>query len=512
MKFGEYLVLKKLLSSDELMEALGMQECLPAKLGRLVRDLKMIEQSDLNLALKEFLKIEKLKSAVTLIEDFKEKNIQPQLVGNAIKVEDERGVSFYFGKFCDELLENAEKENKKINEIYMIDKSQWLAIIKSFFSDSEEEAVRETLKENEYAYKTMFLDLLERAKTEKASDIHIEPKEDELLIRFRIIGELTTIKTLDFSHRDGFLSEAKRLSGLPLVVTGKDGDGEAVFPALNVKVRSNILPTKFGSGLCLRVNDMDKAGELRIDKMGLSIDAVNAFKKSIGFKNGVVLISGPTGSGKSSTVYSLVMEMDRSKKKIITLEDPIEHESSDMLQVPIVKDRITFNSGLRAILRHDPDAIIVGEIRDEETAQICFKAAATGHLVISTIHTNDAMNVVSRLRMLGITDDILKENLRLCVAQTLLKRLCGNCSQKTEDIPLKDGTSFMKANSEGCNVEDCIGGYSRKRQLVVQMVNQKQITQFLDSEDVDNYRTLKEMALEYAQKGVISYEDAMSVA
>ena len=126
MKFGEYLVSKKLLSDDELLEVLEMQECLPVKLGRLARDLKMMEQSDLNLALKEFLKIKKLKSAVTLIEALKERKIRPQLVGNAIKVEDENGVSFYFGKFCDELIENTEKENKKINEVYMIDKSQWL--------------------------------------------------------------------------------------------------------------------------------------------------------------------------------------------------------------------------------------------------------------------------------------------------------------------------------------------------------------------------------------------------
>lgn len=512
MNFGQYLLDKQIITKPVLNEAIEISVLTRTKLGRTLKELGVLSQSELNKSLLDFLNPKKIRSISRFIKEVSGEDIEKRLCGSSILIKNENKRLLLSSHFDDELLERLEKQEEAEVEFQILDKNQWLVLIKTFFSDSKEKIVRNAVNEDEFAYKKMFFDFLEKAKKEKASDVHFEPTTDGLKVRYRVIGELRTEKIIDKKHAESFLTEAKDLSGLPLVVTGKPADGEAKFPELGLKVRASKLPSHLGDGLCLRINNSEDQKYLNLESMGLKDTEIDSFKKALSHKNGVILISGQTGSGKSSTVFSMIMSMDRSSKKIITLEDPIEYECEDMLQLKVNKNKMSFNDGLRSILRHDPDVIIVGEIRDEETAQICFKAAATGHLVISTIHTNDAFNVISRLQMLGITNDVLEENLRMSIAQRLVKKLCQKCS--TQSKTEIDGESVItKAlNSSGCEDSDCINGYENRRQIILQILDEKKVHQFLRNGSRDGAKNLQEVAIEYAKAGVISYSDALSVA
>lgn len=512
MSFGQHLLEKQIINESILQEGLEISLLTKIKLGRTLKELGFLSQSDLNKNLLEFLSPKKIDSISEFIDKVSNNKIEKKLYGSSIFIRDSRKRLLLSSHFDDELLERLEKQEGSEVAFLLLTKSQWLVFIKTFFSDSKEKIVRNAVNEDEFAYKKMFYDFLEKAKKEKASDVHFEPTSQGLKVRYRVIGELRTEKIIDTKHAESFLTEAKDLSGLPLVVTGKPADGEAKFPDLGLKVRASKLPSHLGDGLCLRINNSEDQKYLNLESMGLKSDEISSFKEALSHKNGVILISGQTGSGKSSTVFSMIMSMNRSSKKIITLEDPIEYECEDMLQLKVNKKKMSFNDGLRSILRHDPDVIIVGEIRDEETAQICFKAAATGHLVISTIHTNDAFNVISRLQMLGITNDVLEENLRMSIAQRLVKKLCQKCStQSISEIKGVNETT-RELNPNGCEDSACISGYENRRQIILQTLDEKKIHQFLKNGSKDGAKNLQEVAIEYAKTGVISYSDALTVS
>ncbi len=279
----------------------------------------------------------------------------------------------------------------------------------------------------------------------RASDVHVEPFEDRFLVRLRIDGVLQTWRTAPRSLFDAVASRIKLLSGMDIAERRlpQDGRQSIRINGRELDLRVSALPTTWGESLVLRLLGKTKALP-ELDALGVFADQQDMLRSLIARPNGVILVTGPTGSGKTTTIYRLLNELNDGVRKIITVEDPVEFDLPGVVQVHVRADiGLTFAAGLRSILRQDPDVILVGEIRDSETARIAIQSALTGHLVISTVHTNSALAAVSRLLDLGIEDYLLADVLRGLVGQRLLRRLCDQCAtalDPAEAAPLEAET------------------------------------------------------------------------
>ena len=272
--------------------------------------------------------------------------------------------------------------------------------------------------------------LLEEALRQKASDIHLETTGNRLRCRYRIDGELETVHRFPWDMQAPLVSRIKVMSGLDISEKRKPQDGRFVQEGESgaVEFRVSILPTVNGEKIVMRI--LDKAGALLgLEQIGFGEKNLASFRKGIHCPNGLVLITGPTGSGKTTSLYAALSEINEDRINIITVEDPVEYELLGTAQVQVdPKAGRTFAGSLRSILRQDPDVVMVGEIRDAETATIAIQAALTGHRVFSTLHTNDAIGAVYRLLDMGIEPYLLGPALRCVTAQRLVPRVCPHCS------------------------------------------------------------------------------------
>src|SRR6187431_1842696 len=286
----------------------------------------------------------------------------------------------------------------------------------------------------------LLIDALKRG----ASDIHIEPYEKEFRVRFRIDGILYNVMALPMKLRDPLTSRIKIMAKLDIAEKRLPQDGRIKI-RLKIEDRSremdfrvSCLPTIWGEKVVLRLLDKSKL-MLDMTKLGFEQDSLDRFKRAISKPYGIVLVTGPTGSGKTNTLYSAIAQLNKPDTNIMTAEDPVEFNLPGINQVQI-KDQIGLNfaSALRSFLRQDPNIILVGEIRDYETAEIAVKAALTGHLVLSTLHTNDAPSTISRLMNMGIEPFLVATSVNLIQAQRLVRRICSNCKiEVTADVPSK---------------------------------------------------------------------------
>jgi type IV pilus assembly protein PilB len=265
-----------------------------------------------------------------------------------------------------------------------------------------------------------------------ASDIHFEPRDGELVVRYRVDGVLSDSTRVPKRHVAGVVSRIKIMSDLDIAERRAPQDGRVALTidGRHVDVRVATLPLVGGEAAVLRILDKESA-VVELDKLGFQPDARAAFERSFGRAHGAVLVTGPTGSGKTTTLYGALRVLHTPEKNIITIEDPVEYELSGVKQMQVnPKAGVTFDSGLRSMMRADPDVIMVGEIRDHETAQIAIEAALTGHLVLSTLHTNDAPTAVARLIDMGIEPFLVASALDCVVAQRLARMLCTNCKRE----------------------------------------------------------------------------------
>ncbi len=266
-----------------------------------------------------------------------------------------------------------------------------------------------------------------------SSDIHFQPEAKTVLVRFRIDGVLKPVFELTRKTYDGLVKEIKYLSHLKLNITDAPQDGQYSFiiNQRQINVRVSTLPTHYGEACVMRLLDTEKS-TIPLEELGFEGDALEHMKEAATLNHGMVLVTGPTGSGKTTTLYTLLQLIDTQANKIITLEDPIEYNLPGISQSQINEDRdYDFATGLRAILRQDPDVIMVGEIRDLETAETAAQASLTGHLVLSTLHTNSAVESIPRLINMGVKSFILAPALNLIVAQRLVRKLCPDCAETT---------------------------------------------------------------------------------
>ncbi len=262
-----------------------------------------------------------------------------------------------------------------------------------------------------------------------ASDIHIEPQEEEARLRVRLDGILQDVVFFDHAAYHHLLSRLKLLSKLKLNITDKPQDGRFTIGVneLLIEIRTSSLPAEYGESIVMRI--LNPKSLIDLDDLGLREDLYKTFQKEIEKPNGMIIVTGPTGSGKTTTLYAFLKKIQNPEIKIITIEDPIEYHLKGVSQTQVAPEKgYTFADGLRSIVRQDPDVILVGEIRDLETAKIALQAALTGHLVLSTLHTNDAAGTIPRLVDLGTDPSSIASGLKMAVAQRLVRKVCKKCS------------------------------------------------------------------------------------
>jgi len=268
-----------------------------------------------------------------------------------------------------------------------------------------------------------------------ASDIHLEPREKEAKLRVRVDGVLQDVLFLDKKIQENILSRIKLLSGIKLNITDRPQDGRfsIVSEKKLIEIRTSTLPAEYGESIVLRV--LNPKSLIDIESLGLREDLFKIFEREIKKPNGMIIVTGPTGSGKTTTLYAFLKKIQKPEIKTITIEDPIEYHLEGISQTQVNPQKgYDFANGLRAIVRQDPDVILVGEIRDLETASIALQAALTGHLVLTTLHTNDAAGTVARLQALGETAVNIAPAINMAVAQRLVRKVCQKCVKK-EKIP-----------------------------------------------------------------------------
>ncbi|HYG81249.1 MAG TPA: GspE/PulE family protein [Pyrinomonadaceae bacterium] len=284
----------------------------------------------------------------------------------------------------------------------------------------------------------------------RASDIHIETRDTEVQVKYRIDGALyAKVDPIDLAYHQTLISRIKVMSELDIAERRipQDGRFRVRYKGRNVDFRVSIMPTVHGEDAVIRILDKEQINEefrnLNLDVVGFSEDDLRKFRRYIAEPYGMVLVTGPTGSGKTTTLYAALNEIRNEEDKIITIEDPVEYQLHGITQIPVnEKKGLTFARGLRSILRHDPDKIMVGEIRDEETAQIAIQSALTGHLVFTTVHANNVIDVIGRFLNMGVEPYNFVSSLNCVLAQRLVRILCATCKRKyrpTDDELLESG-------------------------------------------------------------------------
>jgi type IV pilus assembly protein PilB len=296
---------------------------------------------------------------------------------------------------------------------------------------------------------------------DQASDIHFEPFEDEFKIRVKADGVLYEMVPPPRHLANAIVSRIKVMSNLDIAERRLPQDGriELNVGGNNVDLRVSVLPTLFGEAVVMRVLDRTVVA-LDLNKIGMDAALLSQFRKVLHRPNGIMLVTGPTGSGKTTTLYSALNELNDTETKIITSEDPIEYDIEGIIQVPVNPDvGVTFANVLRAILRHDPDKILVGEIRDYETAEIAVQSSLTGHMVFSTLHTNDAPSAITRLRDMGVPAFLITATVEAILAQRLVRRICSECRTQFApsdellmelQLPLNTARKYKFYYGKGC--------------------------------------------------------------
>ncbi|MDR2567382.1 MAG: Flp pilus assembly complex ATPase component TadA [Bifidobacteriaceae bacterium] len=353
--------------------------------------------------------------------------------------------------------------------------------------------------------------LISQAIHDGCSDIHLEPEEHDLRVRYRIDGVLHEMQNAPKSIQSQVISRIKIMSNIDIAERRKPQDGRISIEVDggNVDLRVATLPTVWGEKVVMRILNTS-AVEVDLRKLSFSDDSFNKFKASYTKPYGMILATGPTGSGKSTTLYAAIREISRPEVNIITIEDPVEYRMSGINQIQVnPKAGLTFASALRSILRADPDVVLVGEIRDGETAKIAVEAALTGHLVLSTLHTNDAPSAVTRLTEMGIEPFLVASALDCVVAQRLARRLCERCRQPfavteaerkvlTEDWVFKEPPPTQLYRPAGCSA--CANTGYKGRMAVHEIMNMSKELEHMTALRKST-RELNELA---AQQGMIS--------
>lgn len=455
---GKLLIANGLLTQEKLQLALEAQKQSPGKrLGDILLEQGLVSEKDLMLALESRLRIKFVeltrykinREAVNLIdEEYARYNklIPIDIVGGALVVATAEPMDLY-------ILEDLRLKTGYNIRPVLSTNSDIDDAIRIYYSTNSNQVSQNVDKE--YSEQLLVLDELSAIDVENtpvvkyintliqiavkigASDIHIEPYKTKTKVRMRVDGQLFEQSEITLAAHQSLVTRLKIIAGMNIAERRMPQDGRVSFDIAERKidVRVSSIPTVNGEKIALRIlGGMGKT--LTIGQLGLSAQDEPLFSRIIGLSHGMVLVCGPTGSGKTTTLYSILQEISDSTMNTITIEDPVEYEIPGVNQIQVnAKAGLTFATGLRSILRQDPDIIMVGEIRDEETAAIAVSASITGHIVLSTIHTNDAASVISRLTNMGIQPYFVSSSVAGIISQRLVKILCSHCKAKCLSTP-----------------------------------------------------------------------------
>ena len=556
LRLGELLLENNLITEEQLNIALEEQKAKGIKLGEAIIGLGYVTQDAINDLLCQQLNIDFVDLRKIEIDDSIARMVGEKVVrkymllpfalddrqANVIKVamEDPMNImaiddiGIITGMTVQPYLSTHAYISTAIDKLY--GKSQANAIAEQFMkeqgsgddADNAEENKRQEDVDNSPVVK-LVNNIIEGGVRQRASDIHIEPFEYNVRVRYRIDGVLREIISYDRALYAAIIARLKVISGMDISEKRKPQDGRITITVdrREYDIRVSNLPTVFGEKVVMRL--ASKEGFKRDKKdLGLSPTDLVKFYNILRNPHGIILVTGPTGSGKSTTLYTALSELASDEVNIITVEDPVEANVDNVNQVQVnVKANLTFASALRSILRQDPDIIMIGEIRDGETAEIAVKASITGHLVVSTLHTNSTAASISRLIDMGIEPYLLGDSLVGIIAQRLVRRLCPECKEPYEadeeekrvlKVPQNEPLKLYKA----CGCEACgntgyygrIGVYeimpiSRKiKNLIASGANADEITAQAVTEGMN---TLRMSASNYVKQGLTSFSEMMKI-
>ncbi len=369
---------------------------------------------------------------------------------------------------------------------------------------------------------------------ERASDIHLEPNQRGLLVRFRIDGILHDVRMLPQRVRPAVVSRVKILSNMDIAERRlpQDGRFQLRFGAREVDLRVSSIPTVYDEKIVMRILDKSQ-GVIALESIGFTEAQVQDFRKMIHYPHGIILITGPTGSGKSTTLYATLNEVDSAKKNVITVEDPVEYKLDRINQINVrPKINLTFANALRSILRQDPDIIMIGEMRDSDTAHIAVQSALTGHLVFSTLHTNDAVSSLTRMTDMGVEPFLISSSVIGVMAQRLVRRICPKCIEEyipeegifddlKLNVVLPDKDKIRLFRGKGCDYCKNTGYYGRIaifemieindeiRSMILKKISSNQIKEVAIRYGM---KTLLDSGIEKALEGITTIDEVFRVA
>jgi general secretion pathway protein E len=415
-------------------------------------------------------------------------------------------------------------QTSKVDQVMGEIKGEDLSMIATEF-----ESPKDLLELTEEAPITRLINaLLLEAVKERASDIHVEPYEKGVDVRLRVDGILRRILSPPKIVQDALISRIKIIANLDIAEKRLPQDGriKLLVGGRDIDIRVSIIPTALGERAVLRLLDR-QAGVMSLESMGLTDSTLNSFNNALSRQNGIILVTGPTGSGKTTTLYASLLKLNTEERNIITVEDPVEYQLTGIGQMHVnPKIGLTFASGLRAILRQDPDIMMVGEIRDLETAEIAVHASLTGHLVLSTLHTNDAPSAITRLIDMGIEPFLVASSLVCVLAQRLVRVICPHCKESYKPAPQE--IAYLNAESppellyRGRGCDKCLGkGYLGRTGIfelleithdVRKMTVERRDSQAIRDAALDSgFKTLKDNAVEKVIEGITTVDEVLRV-
>ena len=557
IRLGDLLIQQGLLTDEQLMFALDEQKRSGRKLGRIVVESAFVTEEAISQALARQLKIHYV--------DLKHFNPKPQLIALLPEAQarrfravvlDEVGSALRVG-FVDptdlQAFDEVTRILRREIDLAVVSESQLLGLIDRVYRRTEEitglakeltadlgdvpvefgDLLGTTTGAEEAPVVKLLQTVFEEAMRARASDIHIEPQERSLRVRFRIDGVLHVQMEADSKISSALALRLKLMSGLDISEKRLPQDGRFAIKVRNIMidVRISTMPTQHGESVVMRLLNQN-TGLLGLDRLNMPPRTLERLRHAVRRPSGMVLVTGPTGSGKTTTLYAALAELNTTEKKIITVEDPVEYRLPGINQVQ-VHDKIdlSFERVLRSALRQDPDIVLVGEMRDQTTAEIGMRAAITGHMVLSTLHTNDVISTPIRLLDMGVPRYMVALSLQLILAQRLVRVICDNCSEVRTPTPSEHewlrfelgDTVDQRVYRHGRGCVHCGGtGYQGRTGVYEMLEMTNDIVEAINSEDSGNFvqaarqqmagETLRRDAVRQVVNGRTTIEEAMRIS
>jgi general secretion pathway protein E len=553
---GQMLIDRKLISSADLQNGLALQRERKDKIGRILVDLGSLAERDLMATLSEqhmaplltaeeypamSMEIDKLSGK--FLKQFKvlpldlEGNVLTVVMADPSDSDTLESLRLFTGYEIKTRL-GLENEITEVLGRFYGDSSGGVARMEGDENGSGDSAeLREDIEHlrdmaSEVPVIRMVNLMISRAVERRASDIHIEPFEKEFRVRYRIDGILYNVESPPIQLKAAIISRVKLMAKLNIAERRLPQDGRIKIKVLGkeIDLRVSTLPTLYGESVVMRILDKSDTSTFDLQTLGFPASMLEKMQQLTSMPHGILLVTGPTGSGKSTTLYSAMRRINLPDKKIITIEDPVEYQMDGINQIHVnTQIGLTFAAGLRHIVRQDPDVIMVGEIRDLETAEIAIRSALTGHLVFSTLHTNDAPSAITRLVDMGVENYLLASCLIGVLAQRLVRVICRHCKfeyaadldyLRSLDFPINGSQSVRLYRGEGC---DHCGqtGYETRKGIFELMIPDEEVRRMIVSNEssnvIANYarskgmKTLREDGFEKVLTGWTTLEEVMRV-